>query len=178
MISDRYSIRKARPGDEEQLAAVHIRCWQEAYRGILPQTFLDSLSNEQDQRYRMWINILSNPQRWAWVAEFENNIIGFSLFGPPRDPNRENFIELGAIYLLQKHQGKKIGFSLLRTGFEAMKNLGYERAYCWTLEQNPTRRFYEKTGATFSGQTKQDQLGGLFFKELAYDWPSLVLAEK
>lgn len=29
-------IRNARPGDEEQLAHVHIQSWQEAYQGLVP----------------------------------------------------------------------------------------------------------------------------------------------
>ena len=54
-----------------------------------------------------------------------------------------------------------------------MKELGYKKAYCWVLENNPTIKFYEKSGATFSGHTKYDDIGGEQFKELAYDWDSL-----
>jgi L-amino acid N-acyltransferase YncA len=125
----------------------------------------------------MWTSILANPKRWAWVAEGQNGIVGFVLFGPPRDPNREGFIELGAIYLLASEKGNGIGFSLLSAGFNKMRDLGYKRAYCWVLENNPTIKFYERSGATFSSQTKEDEIGGKNFKELAYDWDSLNIGD-
>lgn len=166
-------IRVAKSGDECAIAGVHIRSWQEAYKGLIPQSYLDALPNEFENRVKMWTSILANSQRWAWVAENSNGIVGFVLFGPPRDPNRESFIELGAIYLLASEKGKGIGFSLLSAGFNKMKDLGYKKAYCWVLENNPTIKFYERSGANFSGQTKDDEIGGKYFKELAYNWDSL-----
>ena len=170
-------IRQAKAGDELQIAQVHIQAWQEAYKDILPQEYLAQLSSEMEDRIKMWKNILTNPQRWAWVAEGGQGIVGFSLFGPPRDPNKEGFIELGAIYLLASEKEKGIGFSLLSAGFNKMKDLGYERAYCWVLENNPTIKFYERTGARFTTQIKADEIGGKKFNELAYEWDSLTIGD-
>lgn len=168
-------IRPLASGDEEATAKVHIQAWQEAYQGLVPQAYLDHLPSELKDRTNMWKNVLVNPQRWAWVAETQSGIVGFILFGPPRDSNREGYIELGAIYLLASQKGKGIGFSLLTTGFNQMKSLGYQKAYCWVLEGNSTIQFYEKSGATFSKKTKQDEIGGKMFNELAYEWHSLNL---
>ena len=106
----------------------------------------------------MWKRIMTNPQRWAWVAEGPQGIVGFVLFGPPRDKNREGYIELGAIYLLAFEKGKGVGFSLLSVGFNKMKDLGYKKAYCRVLENNPTIKFYERSGAQFSNQVKEDDI--------------------
>lgn len=171
------TIRPAKPGDEKQLAQVHIQSWQEAYRGLIPQEYLDNLKSELDERTKMWTNIMGNPKRWAWVAEGPNGIVGFSLFGPPRDSGKENHIELGAIYLLASEKNKGIGFSLLSAGFNKMRDLGYKKAYCWVLENNPTIKFYERSGAKFSGQIKQDEIGGKNFNELAYEWNSLNIGD-
>ncbi len=168
-------IRRALQGDETVIAQVHIKSWQEAYRGLIPQDYLDQLPSKTDDRRKMWTNALSNPQRWVFVAEKAEGIVGFVVFGPPRDENRDGFIELGAIYLLESEKGKGIGFSLLSVGFNLMKEIGYKRAYCWVLENNPTIEFYERTGAKFSGQTKEDEIGGKKFNELAYEWDSLTL---
>lgn len=172
-MENNYQIRKAVPGDEAAIAKVHIESWQEAYKGLIPQDYLDKLPAELENRIKMWTSILANPQRWAWVAEGSQGIAGFVLFGPPRDPNREGFIELGAIYLLASEKGRGIGFSLLSAGFNKMKDLGYKKAYCWVLENNPTIKFYERSGALFSGQTKDDEIGGKKFKEMAYQWDSI-----
>ncbi len=170
-------IREATVGDEAAIAKVHVRSWQEAYKGLMPQAYLDELSAELESRIDMWKRTLTNPKRWAWVAESNYGIVGFVLFGPPRDPNREGYIELGAIYLLESEKGKGTGFSLLSAGFNRMRDLGYKKAYCWVLEGNPTIKFYERSGASFSNQIKDDEIGGKQFKELAYDWESLNIGD-
>lgn len=167
-----FGVRRAQHGDEERIAKVHIQAWQEAYKNLVPQNYLDELPKELKGRTEMWVKILANPQRWAWVATVSDQIVGFILFGLPRDKNRDGFIELGAIYLLENYKGSGVGFSLLSTGFNFMSGVGYEKAYCWVLENNPTIKFYERNGAIFSGQTKFDEIGGQEFKELAYDWRS------
>lgn len=170
-----FKIRKSALGDEHSIAKVHIQAWQEAYKGLLPQSYLDTLPKELNNRTVMWNNAIKNPQRWLWVATVNDEIVGFVVFGPPRDKNREGFIELGAIYLLEKYKGQGIGYSLLTTGFNFMSGLGYNKSYCWVLKGNPTIKFYEKTGGAFSGQSKFDEIGSVKFEELAYDWASLPI---
>ncbi|QDK44481.1 hypothetical protein DOM22_04565 [Bdellovibrio sp. ZAP7] len=98
-----FEIRRAAHGDEPYLAKVHIQAWQETYPGLVPDSYLNSLSDELAERVEMWQNILANPKRWAWVVVVNGSIVGFILFGPPRDENRDTYIELGAIYVLKSH---------------------------------------------------------------------------
>lgn len=172
------TIRPARPGDQTALAKVHIQTWQEAYKDILSQDYLEKLPTELDCWIKMWTEIIANTQRWVWVAEASDDVIGFVILGPPRDPDREDFIELGAIYLLASEKKKGIGFSLLSTGFNKMKDLGYKKSYCWALETNPTVNFYIKSGAALASQVKMSEIGGQMFKEIALEWHSLSLTRK
>lgn len=174
---DDILIRPAKAGDENQITSVHIKAWQQSYAGIISQDYLKQLSSEYIQRVEMWKHIIANTERWAWVAENNGEIVGFVLFGPPRDKDRDGFIELGAIYLLESHKKRKTGFSLLSAGFNKMRDLGYKKAYCWVLENNPTIKFYERTGAKFSSQVKQDDIGGKNFNELAYEWNNISIGE-
>jgi len=174
-MNKRIGIRPAAPGDEPGLAKVHIRSWQETYKGLIAQTYLDALTSQLDERVERWRKTLNQPQRWVWVADGPDGVLGFALFAPPRDDGKDGFVEIGAIYLLAAEKAKGIGFMLLRRGFEQMKKLGYKRAYCWVLAGNPTIKFYERTGAQVSGQTKQDEIGGEKLTELCYEWPSLDL---
>ena len=123
----------------------------------MPQDFLDNLSNQLDARTQMWTKVLVDPQRWTWVAEGAQGIVGFAGFAPPRDADREGYVELQSIYLLASEKGCGIEFALLSAGFNAMKLRGYTKAYCWVLENNPTIEFYKKTGAQFFDQTKNRQ---------------------
>ena len=45
-------IRPAIPADARPIAEVHVRTWQEAYRGIVPDAVLDAL--DVDDRERRW----------------------------------------------------------------------------------------------------------------------------
>lgn len=168
-----YEIQSALIGDQDQLAKVHIQAWQEAYAELIPQSYLDGLSAELDERTENWRRALVNPERWIWVARVSGKIVGFSLFGPPRDQLREKYIELGAIYLLAEYKGQGIGFALLQAGFRFMRKQGYQKAYCWVLQGNPTIRFYERSGAVFRGLVKVDKIGEQDFRELVYEWDEI-----
>lgn len=169
----KFQIRKAQQDDAQSIAKIHIQAWQETYQSLVPQDYLDNLPNELHGRVENWRKSLANPNRNTWVASIEDQIVGFVLFGPPRDKNKEGYIELGAIYLLKKYKNLGVGRSLLLTGLNFMSSLGYQKAYCWCLEGNPTSKFYEKSGAIFSGETKFDEIGGKQLRELAYEWANL-----
>ncbi len=174
----KFTIRPALSEDASAIAKVHIQAWQETYAGLIPQNYLDQLPSKYESRMNNWKNIIATTDRYVWVAENANGIVGFISFGPPRDLNREEHIELEAIYLLASEKNKKLGFSLLSIGFNKMRDLGYKKCYCWVLEGNPTIKFYERTSAKFSSQVKQLELGGVLLNELVYDWDNLNIGEK
>ena len=43
-------LREARVGDEAAVADIHVRAWQEAYRRLIPDEFLDALDPEDRAR--------------------------------------------------------------------------------------------------------------------------------
>ncbi|HEY0933157.1 MAG TPA: hypothetical protein VGD91_05360, partial [Trebonia sp.] len=50
-------VRPAREADAAQIALVHVRSWQGAYRGLLPQDYLDEL--DPVQRLARWQQTLA-----------------------------------------------------------------------------------------------------------------------
>jgi hypothetical protein len=52
-------VRPARAGDVPQIALIHVRSWQGAYRGLMPQEYLDGL--QPDQRAGLWERALRQP---------------------------------------------------------------------------------------------------------------------
>jgi ribosomal protein S18 acetylase RimI-like enzyme len=167
-------IRPAREGDGPGIANVHISSWRDAYKGLLPQDFLDKLPLDCGRRMGWWQKVISEPDNFVLrVAESKKEIIGFACFQAGRDQGMESLAEMGAIYVFERFKGRKIGFSLLSSGFKQMKERGFRQGYCWVLEGNPTIKFYERSGAVFSGQTKDDEIGGQVVRELAYRWDSL-----
>jgi len=73
-------VRAASVIDARWIAEVHVRSWQAAYRGQVPDDYLDSLS--VDQRETVWTSILqeaSLPSSGAFVIEDDDRVIaGFA----------------------------------------------------------------------------------------------------
>src|SRR6266545_7080984 len=77
-------VRKAKVEDASGIAFVHVRSWQVAYRGHMPDEFLDGLDVEK--RTNMWREVTQDPDKIVFVAEdWDGNIVGFSALGPSRD---------------------------------------------------------------------------------------------
>jgi hypothetical protein len=70
-------------GDAAQVARVHVRSWQVAYRGLLPDEYLDSLRAED--RAAQYTFALLGPDRPATTVALEGDeIYGFATTGPAR----------------------------------------------------------------------------------------------
>ncbi|MDP9988275.1 ribosomal protein S18 acetylase RimI-like enzyme [Arthrobacter oryzae] len=114
------TVRRAGPGDVKRLAQVHVRCWQETYRGMLSDAFLASV--DPAGRLRLWRHLLDRPEpAEAWVACDGGTVVGFSgarrlpAPGSPEGhpPPSSGDLELWGLYLLASHQGLGLGGRLL-----------------------------------------------------------------
>jgi len=73
-------IRVAEAKDAAGIARIHIKSWQETYRGLMPNSYLDNLESvEGERRASFWRKNLSAPEtrRCTWVAETNDEIIAF-----------------------------------------------------------------------------------------------------
>jgi GNAT superfamily N-acetyltransferase len=146
-------IRRARPEDARPVAEVHVASWQHAYRGLLPDDYLERLS--VDDREAMWREAFADPDQasGAFVAEIDGRIVGFASFGPSRDeeiPERTG--EVPAIYVDPAVLGTGVGRELFEAATIALRDAGFARATLWVLEANAlARRFYEKAGWAWNG---------------------------
>lgn len=144
-------IRRARPEDARFLAEVHVGSWRHAYRGLLPDTYLDRLSVED--RVGAWRETLADPAWGVFVAEVDGNIVGFASFGPSRDDDAGQDVgEIPAIYVEPSVLGTGVGRELFAAATAELRQAGYRRATLWVLEANErARRFYEKAGWRWDG---------------------------
>lgn len=166
-------IRKATSEDAAEIANVHISSWREAYRGMLPQEYLDQLPLSFRERMNLWRKISADDDKALFVAEAPQGIIGFAGYSHPREESMKSYGELGAIYLLEKHQGKGIGFDLLKVGMQKLMEWNYSKAYCWVMKTSPTIKFYQKTGATLSGVEQDDEIFGVTTRDVICAWENL-----
>ena len=153
-------IRQAAADDAASIAAVQVRSWRAAYRGLLPQEELDAL--DMDRGAGTWTRILAAsqwPRSGTLVAEGENGVVGFAALSPTRDDDADPALvgELAALYALEQVWGTGVGRDLMTASLAAFTEAGYQRAGLWVLEKNDrARRFYETAGWAPDGAVRQD----------------------
>ncbi len=163
-------IRPATKHDAAAIAHVHVQSWRSTYAGIVPETFLASLSEaEHTQQWNEWLQ-LDLP---VFVAEARGKLVGFASGGPIREPLSGFDAELFAIYLLASAQHQRTGTALLQTLAHALTQRGLTSMMAWVLESNASRHFYERTGA-HPVQSKTIEIGGISLPAQAFGWPSLA----
>ncbi len=150
------TIREAKLTDAGRIAEIHIKTWQFAYKGLMPDIFLAGLSVEA--RKTSWEKALSNPnpKERFFVAELDGKLVGFCGLGASRDNDAaEDTGELYAIYIDPDYMGIGAGSILMATGLAYLKEVGFNSATLWVLSTNTkTREFYEHKGWKADGKTK------------------------
>ncbi len=166
------SIRRANPSDAEALAVLHVQAWQWAYRGQLPDAYLDSLSDAIEHRVEWRRAALENvtSEYRTWVAEIDGRVVGFADTGPPEDGETERRIaKLFTIYLDETVVGQGAGRALLAHAMDDLVRRGYREAILWVLDSNVrARRFYEAAGWYQDGAAQVEQLGDVEIREVRY----------
>ena len=150
-------VRKANVEDASGIALVHVRSWQVAYRGHMPDEFLDGLDVEK--RTNMWRELTQILKRSSSSPKITKaNIQGFSALGPSRDTDADpNTAEVSAIYVHPEKWGKGIGRALLSTSLDQVRNREFDQVTLWVLEANQrARSFYESFGFIHDGAIKDD----------------------
>ncbi len=67
-------LRAAEISDSRSIAQFHTGCWREAYRGLVPQEYLDRV--DVDDRAKRWRDRLVDGGRQAALAEVGERIVG------------------------------------------------------------------------------------------------------
>jgi ribosomal protein S18 acetylase RimI-like enzyme len=165
-------VRDAIVNDAEALAVVHVRTWQEAYRGKVPQEYLDRL--DLSQRQQGWRQSIQQDRAPAGTLVFEHEgagVVGFISVSPCRDTDADPQLvgEIQAVYLLPEYWGRGVGRLLMEAGMRRLADAGYREIILWVLETNGrARRFYEAGGWHADGLTKTDDSRGFPLVEVRY----------
>ena len=167
-------LRPAQCGDDLSVARVHVRSWQVAYRGLMPDDYLDALRPEdRAARYKFGNSDPLAP--FTIVATNDHGaVLGFGTTAPAHVPELPDYGELCALHVDPDHWGTGAGRALIeacRTRLVA--DLGFRRALLWVLAGNRrAQRFYEKDGWTHDGHERTVTVWGLEVPELRYVRPT------
>nr|WP_297425166.1 GNAT family N-acetyltransferase [uncultured Actinotalea sp.] len=164
-------IRSATVDDAEQIAAVHIASWREAYAGAVPEDYLASL--DQGQRAEAWRTQLGEAEHAdlkVWVAEDADDahVLGFASLGPSRDEDADRTtLEIHTIYLEPSAWGQGVARRLMRTMLEHVPDGA--RVTLWVLASNDrAAHFYRRHGFVPDGIERLSTYGDERLTEVRY----------
>lgn len=151
------NIREAKINDVNELADVHVKSWQSAYKGLIPDDILENIDREDWAE--MWLGAIRDKPYETIASLCHDKIVGFANFGESQNedgapPNGE----IRAIYVLKDYWRMRIGTELLKYAEEFLKRK-YQHAVLWVLDTNHRAiEFYQKQGYAEDGAKKTETI--------------------
>ena len=153
-------IRNAEKEDVRQIAEILVEDWQKAYRGIMDDAFLDSMS--VDERYE----IEGRRYQKYIVAADDSEILGYAWLEASEEEPAD--CEVIALYVRYSKRNNGIGKLLLQYAENAFRESGKKKMILWCLKENEaSRRFYEKAGGE-AFRTGTHNWGGREYEMISY----------
>lgn len=139
-------VTPASVSDAPALAAVFVRCWQTAYRGIVADDIIDGLNRfELERRWARFIE-----EQGVFVVRVDGTAVGMTRIGAdPDDPDRGHLFSL---YVDPSKSGAGLGRALLARATAELAAAGYRTATLWVFADNERAlRFYRAAGWSETG---------------------------
>ncbi len=141
-------VRPATPDDLPGVLGVFLGCWRESYRGILPASAIDAMTDERAEA--LWRRVLADPVGEVLVAERDGEVVGLTRYAAS---DGEGAVH--SLYVSPRTHGGGVGTALLSTAAEALRAAGADAATLWVFAANaPSIGFYESRGWQADGATR------------------------
>jgi GNAT superfamily N-acetyltransferase len=163
-------MRPAALADARKVAELHVATWKEAYRGIVPDEYLQSLSVEK--REAAWRESLEKRLSELWVAsESTSELAGWVSFGGCRDSDKPASVgELWAIFVSPRYWSCGVGRALWLTAQNRLVELGFTEVAVWCLAGNDrAERFYRAAGFTPTNTIIKATFGDVILDEIRHE---------
>lgn len=156
-------IRKLLECDAPNVSEIYALSWKAAYKGIIPQKYLDELSLER------WIPFLKVSPSSSHILLNGDHYIGTSAVSKAREEQMNGWGEIISLYVLPQYFGEGYGKQLFLHAIKDLKEQGYDKIYLWVLEENSrARAFYERHGFSPTKDTITIEIGGKVLTEMRY----------
>ena len=133
-MTKRLLLRAADARDVERIAALHVASWQQHYRGILPDEYLDQRA--WDERLTLWRQrFAAASPPWVRLALWYGESVGFVCLLPDEAPERGVYLD--NLHVLPGQQGRGVGRALMAAAAaEALRVAPGRPLYLWVYQAN------------------------------------------
>ena len=140
------------------VARVHVRAWQVAYRGLMPDDYLAGLRPEDRAQHYDFATI--DPARPRTLVAVEGDtILGFATIAPARDADAAGQGEIYALYVEPGCWGRGVGRALAAAARGELYGLGFRKAVLWVVAANArAQHFYRADGWNPDGLHRKQQI--------------------
>jgi len=175
------TLRAMGPADADAVAALHATSWRSAYRGIVPDSFLDHevvADRQTVWRERLQGAAATAPAFGIVAEDAAAQLIGFAYVLPAHDPVCGTLVD--NLHVHPDSKGGGIGRQLLQAVVRELGRSNTQPLHLWVLDQNEAaKRFYARLGAEFIDPGTTPPFGGVCLPEWRCIWrdPSTLLAD-
>ncbi|MCI6378680.1 MAG: GNAT family N-acetyltransferase [Clostridiales bacterium] len=146
-------IVSARPEHSEGIGYAHYTAWEETYRGLMPDGFLDQRTLEK-------CRALSKAYPGPRLAAMDGGrVVGFACYEREARAftKRPGMSEISALYLLRSHQGQGNGRRLMEA---CLAMLPHKEIVLYVLKGNERAiDFYKHMGFCLTGRELKQETG-------------------
>ncbi len=169
------AFRDAAPADAEAIAELHVESWRSAYRGILPDAYLDS--DVETERRTHWEQTLLKLQARDAIllAERGAELIGFISVYWGKEPGFDAYLD--NLHVRPGIRGGGLGRKLLVAALERLIASGARNLCLWVFDDNEGAvRLYQRLGGNLTERGFDDIGGGKAAHTRAewHDLPALL----
>lgn len=144
-----YNIRKMKKRDCMGVAHIITIAWNETYKGIVPNEFLNNLYKTETERAKKAMDKFDESKNHKYVLEMNSEIVGFVDVCLSEEESYENCGEIKVLYILGSHKGKGYGKKLINAGIKELKSVNCDKMIISCLCGNKSNEFYKHIGGKF-----------------------------
>ena len=173
------SIRAITPADISGLAGLHVRCYREANRGILPNDYLAKIKaggfqGEWERSFTQGVSGEPALERHFVAEDSRAGMVGFISVGPSRDAQLKYEGEIYRFHVLADYQQRGAGRDLLAASVEFLRKRRMNSLIAWFFEGNAgAKEFFENLGAVSVKLKKDVVIDGTRLVSIPYAWEDL-----
>ncbi len=171
------SLREAHKSDYKNIAQLHTRSWQENYRGVFSDHFLDV--EVLAERLSVWKQRCLHPpeNQYILLAEEDGILLGFCCAYLGVDAIYGTYLD--NLHVSAEANGKGLGTILMqRFVAEIRSRNASDTLYLWVLDSNEVAiNFYDKLNGKAEAPIKANDIGDKEFWKVRYVWDSLQALE-
>ena len=157
--------RSATIEDAASIASVEIKSIQYAYRDFMPAAHLEKI-DVPDKPQRWKGGLQSSPDDRVVVAAHEGTVVGFVRAGKTRE---EGVGFITYLFILPEYWGAGVGKGLMGKAMDALRDFKFSTAKLYAYRDNVrARRFYERLGWAWNGETYMQNIEGVQLEMLCY----------